>query len=51
MFSKKLKYIKLPIKISYFKHIVKSIVFLVKLLSNIQLIKTSFQEKYEIISA
>jgi hypothetical protein len=50
MFSKKPKYIKLIIKSIYFKHIVKSIVFLVKLLSNIQLIKTSFQEKYELIS-
>jgi hypothetical protein len=49
MFIKKRKCIKKIIKSNYFKHIAKHIVNLVKYLSNIQLLKISFQGKYEII--
>ena len=49
MFKKKLKCIKIIIYRSYFKHIAKHIVYLVNFLSNVQLIKMLFQEKYEII--
>jgi hypothetical protein len=49
MFKKKVKCIKIIIKSNYFKHIAKHIMLLVNFLSNIQLLKISFQEKYEII--
>ena len=49
MFRKKSKYIKIIIKSNYFKHIAKQIVYFVNFLSNVQLLKTSFQEKDEII--
>ena len=45
MFKKKLKYVKIIIKMNYFKHIVKHTVYLVNFLSNIQLLTTSIQEK------
>ena len=49
MFKKKSKYIKIIIKSNYFKHIAKHIVYFVNFLSNLQLLKTSLQEKDEII--
>lgn len=49
MSKKKSKGIKIIIKSNYFKHIAKHIVNFVKFLSNVQLLKTYFQEKYEII--
>ena len=49
MSKKKVKYIKIIIKINYFEYISKYIIYTLNFLSNVQLLKTSFQEKYEII--
>jgi adenylyl- and sulfurtransferase ThiI len=49
MFRKKSKYIIIIIKSDYFKHIAKHTLHFVNFLSNVQLLKTSFQEKYKII--
>lgn len=43
--KKKLKHIKIIIKSIYFKYIAKHIVYIVNFLSNIQLLRVSFQEK------
>ena len=45
LWLKKLKYVKIIIKINYFKHIAKHTVYLVNFLSNIQLLTISIQEK------
>lgn len=45
MFEKKSKYIKIIIKNSYFKYFAKHIVYILNFLSNIQLLRVSFQEK------